>query len=82
MDNTEMRTVHNHCIFLEENKTYQLMERINPESGIWTSFYKKLKDEGRWPSGTRCRAEHEQLYNHRRIRERSLAQILRSMLGR
>lgn len=49
-DNTEIRSVRDHCRFLEENKAYELIERI--ENTVYggaygASFYVKRKDEER-----------------------------------
>jgi Methyltransferase domain len=44
-DNTEIRAVRNHCDFLEENGTYELVKEITGVPG--TNFYAKHKDEDR-----------------------------------
>jgi hypothetical protein len=59
-DNAEIPSVHNHCDFLEINKSYRLIDNISVRSfGTAAYFYLKLSDEGR-DAGS-------QLYNHRRV---------------
>ncbi len=60
-DNAEIPSVHNHCEFLELNKTYRLVRNISgPEFGAYCAyFYTKLADQNR-EAGS-------QLYNYRRV---------------
>jgi Methyltransferase domain len=60
-DNAEIPSVHNHCEFLELNKTYRLAANISgPSLGTYAAyFYEKLTDQTREAGG--------QLYNHRRV---------------
>ena len=60
-DNTEIPSVHNHCEFLELNKTYALCANISsPALGTYGAyFYEKLAHQGR--------SAGAQLYNHRRV---------------
>jgi hypothetical protein len=45
-DNTEIKSVQNHCAFLEQNGSYRLVKRII-QPRCCTSFFTKLKDEER-----------------------------------
>jgi predicted O-methyltransferase YrrM len=50
LDNTEIRAVYEHCLFLEENKTYTFTREIR--NTVWggnygASFYIKVKDDER-----------------------------------
>lgn len=45
MDNAELRPVREHCEFLEENGTYQLVDVVT--EGVFVWFYRKLMDEKR-----------------------------------
>jgi predicted O-methyltransferase YrrM len=60
-DNAEIPSVNNHCQFMEENKTYKLVQNISgPELGHYAAyFYAKLVDQ--------TRGAGAQLYNHRRV---------------
>jgi hypothetical protein len=60
-DNAEIPSVHNHCEFLDLNRTYRLVENISGrELGTYAAyFYTKLSDQSR-------EAGH-QLYNHRHM---------------
>ena len=47
-DNTEIRAVYEHCLFLEENKTYSLAKRFEfPGMSYGASFYTKIRDDER-----------------------------------
>jgi hypothetical protein len=45
MDNTELRPVREHCEFLEENRSYKLVQSIY--GGTFAKFYRKERDEFR-----------------------------------
>lgn len=45
MDNVELRPVREHCDFLEENKSYRLVEAL--DVGYFIRFYEKLTDQHR-----------------------------------
>jgi len=50
LDNTEIRAVYDQCRFLEENQTYELVDRFENHAygrRYGASFYRKLKDDGR-----------------------------------
>jgi len=75
LDNTEIRAVYEHCLFLEENKTYSLAKRI--ENTIYgrnygASFYTKHKfDE---------REVFNQPYNLKRAKKLPLLERIRDVL--
>ena len=82
IDNTEIPAVQNHCQFLEQNKTYRLLDSISDKAysaNYGASFYVKLKEDGRSPSGTTSRDAHGQLFNHRRVKKRSVSEILQAI---
>lgn len=71
MDNTEIRSVWEHCQFMEENRTYELVERfVNHNYGrrYGANFYRKLADDGRETLG--------QPYNLRPARRPTMRQLL------
>lgn len=45
MDNVELRPVREHCDFLQENGTYELIGTLS--EGYYAHFYRKLADECR-----------------------------------
>jgi predicted O-methyltransferase YrrM len=63
-DNTEIRSVRGHCSFLEENASYELIERLDKTSfggDYGANFYVKLKEE--------CREWIFQTYNRRPVKQ-------------
>src|SRR5436190_10825653 len=58
MDNVELRTVREHCDFLEENGTYELIGTV--AEGYYVRFYRKLADDQReWVDQDYSRAKKE-----------------------
>ncbi|HEV8632544.1 MAG TPA: class I SAM-dependent methyltransferase [Thermoanaerobaculia bacterium] len=45
MDDVDLRPVRDHCAFLDENGSYELVEAVNDQGNA--RFYRKLKDENR-----------------------------------
>ena len=58
MDNVELRPVREHCDFLEENGTYELVGKVT--EGYFVRFYRKLADDQReWVDQDYSRAKKE-----------------------
>jgi hypothetical protein len=76
-DNTELRAVYDHCMILEENKTYTLIERfVNPSYGLHygANFYTKVRDDER--------ETFKQPYNLKRAQKMTLREHLRAVRRR
>jgi hypothetical protein len=59
MDNCELRPVREHCEFLEENGTYELIGEVF-EGGVIVRFYRKLAHEQReWVDQAYSRAKKD-----------------------
>ena len=59
LDNAELRSVREHCEFLEENGAYEPAGFIS-ELGVFIRFYKKLRDEDReWHQQAWSRAKRD-----------------------
>lgn len=58
MDNVELRPVREHCDFLQENGTYELIDTVS--EGYFVHFYRKLADECReWVAQAYGRAKRD-----------------------
>jgi len=58
MDNVELRPVREHCDFLEENGTYELIGKVS--EGYFVRFYRKLaEDQREWVDQDYSRAKKE-----------------------
>jgi predicted O-methyltransferase YrrM len=74
-DNCEIPAVHEHCVFLEMNKSYALKDQIRDAyqgMNYLVKFYVKKKDEPRWAIS--------QAYNHRRVTRNGLRDTVKTML--
>ena len=75
LDNTEMRAVHDHCLFLDENGTYKLRGKVADTiygKNYGVSFYSKLDDDGR--------DALRQAYSRKRARKRTLSERIKQVL--
>ena len=75
-DNTEIRAVHEHCMVLEENQTYVLVDRfeIPIARRYGCSFYRKARDDER--------ETFKQPYNLKRAKRLTLYERLRDLRRR